>query len=157
MRAVLLLLAAALLTAGPALAQSSTATGVSSKFNPAISVNTLLLGRTAHSSDDPAVNGFDLQESEVQYTSVVDPYWKANLITAFAPAGDSYEVAIEVATIDSRTAPGGFGLRFGKDHLPFGKHSPLHTHQFPFVDAPLAHQHVPGARGPERRGRAGLP
>ncbi len=34
--------------------------------------------------------------------------------------------------------PGGFGLRLGKDYLPFGKHVPLHTHQFPFVRAPLA-------------------
>ena len=147
MRAVLFVSGVVLLAAGPALAQSSTATGVSSKFNPAISVNTLLLGRTAHRSDDPAFNGFDLQEGEVQYTSVVDPYWKANLITAFAPTGgESYDFAVEVATIDSRTLPGGFGLRVGKDHLPFGKHSPLHTHQFPFVDAPLA---ISAFLGPE--------
>ncbi|HPF70391.1 MAG TPA: hypothetical protein PLQ13_06960 [Candidatus Krumholzibacteria bacterium] len=153
MRAMLTIALALVLAAGAVHAQSSTVTGISSKFNPAISVNALLLGRTAHASDDPALNGFDLQESEVQFTSVVDPYWKANLITAFAPGEDGTEVEIEVASLESRTLPGGFGLRVGQNHLPFGKHAPLHTHQFPFVDAPLA---VSTFLGPEGLSDAGL-
>ncbi len=144
MRTILLALAAGVLAAGQALAQSSTATGVSRDFNPAISVNTLLLGRVAANTTDSEYNGIDLQESEVQLTSIVDPYWKANLVFAVHPAhGDGeehggYAGDVEVATIAGQAIPGGFGLLVGKDYLPFGKHVPLHTHQFPFVDAPAA-------------------
>ncbi len=133
----------------PAAGQSSTSTGVSREFNPAISVNALLLGRVADTSTEPALNGTDLQEAEVQFTSIVDPYWKANLIFAVHPSHDhdeedahaahgGYSGDVEVATIDSQTLGGGFGLLIGKDFLPFGKHAPLHTHQFPFVNAPAA-------------------
>ncbi len=133
-------------TALPALGQSTTATGVSRDFNPALSVNALLTGRVADETADRAYNGADLQEAEVQFTSVVDPYWKANLIFAVHPkhhhegedehAHGGYAGDIEVATIDGQSIGGGFGLLVGKDFLPFGKHTPLHTHQFAFVDAP---------------------
>jgi hypothetical protein len=140
-------------------AQSSTATGVSREFNPAISVNTLLLGRTADKSTDRAYNGVDLQEAEVQFTSVVDPYWKAKLVFAVHPehahahegeeaeGHGGYTGDVEVAYIDGQELPAGLGLRLGKDYLPFGKHVPLHTHQFPFVDAPLAVRTFLGGHG----------
>lgn len=133
---------------GPALGQSATATGVSRAFNPAISANTLLTGRVAAETNDRAYNGIDLQESEIQLTSHVDPYWKANLVFAVHPAHDEeadtdthahgYVGDVEVATVAGQAIPGGFGLVLGKDYLPFGKHAALHTHQFPFVDAPAA-------------------
>jgi hypothetical protein len=139
MRLFLLVLAGMLLAAPALHAQSSTtATGVSNVSNPAISVNALLLGQAAESSPEQTYNHVDLQEAEVQFTSVVDPYWKANLILAVHPAAEGYELEVEAAYVDGTSLPAGFGLRLGKDYLPFGKHVPLHTHQFPFVDAPLA-------------------
>lgn len=152
MRLYLPVLASAMLVAVSAFAQSpaaasSTATGVSNAFNPAISVNALLLGQLAESNPDHDYNQIDLQEAEIQFTSIVDPYWKANLVLAVHPAhGDTaqeeahggYEGDVEVAYVDGTSLPGGFGLRLGKDFLPFGKHAPLHTHQYPFVRAPLA-------------------
>ena len=158
MRSVLVIAAATLLAAGTALAQSTTVTGVSREFNPAISVNTLLLGRVADRSADPADNGVDLQETEIQFTSVVDPYWKADLVFAVHPerghdhgeeADDAggYAWDVEVATVRGLAVPGGFGLVLGKDYLPFGKHVPLHTHQFPFVDAPAAVRTFLGGHG----------
>ncbi|RKZ19047.1 hypothetical protein DRQ50_02885 [bacterium] len=145
----------------PVLAQSSTATGVNREFNPAISVNALLLGRVADQSTERAVNGADLQEAEVQFTSIVDPYWKANLIFAIHPKhahdhdGDpddaheagGYSGHVEVVYVDGQELPAGLGMRLGKDFLPFGKHVPLHTHQFPFVDAPLAVRTFLGSHG----------
>jgi len=131
----------------------TTATGVSREFNPAISVNTLLLGRLADTVTDPAYNGVDLQEAEVQLSAIVDPYWKANLVFAVHPehghdhagegeedahGGGGYAGDVEVAYVDGTNLPHGFALRLGKDYLPFGKHVPLHTHQFAFVDAPVA-------------------
>jgi hypothetical protein len=133
---------------------ATTATGVSREFNPAISVNTLLLGRVADQSTDTAVNGVDLQEAEIQFTSIVDPYWKANLVFAVHPehghdhaeeeegaeehAHGGYTGHVEVAYVDGTNLPWNLALRLGKDYLPFGKHVPLHTHQFAFVDAPVA-------------------
>ena len=101
----------------------------------------------------------------MQFTSIVDPYWKANLVFAVHPAhehGDGeehggYAGDVEVATIAGQAVPGGFGLLVGKDYLPFGKHVPLHTHQFPFVDAPAAVIAFLGDHAPERGGRARCP
>lgn len=153
MRTVLILVGVWLGTAGAAGAQSSSATGVSRDFNPAISVNTLLLGRVADATAEPAFNGADLQEAEVQLTSIVDPYWKADLVFAVHPerghdhgegegeeadAHGGYAGDVEVARLAGQAIPGGFGLVVGKDYLPFGKHVPLHTHQYAFVDAPAA-------------------
>lgn len=139
------LLAALALVSRSSFAQSTTATGVSNAFNPAISVNALLLGEAADASVERAYNQIDLQEAEVQLTSIVDPYWKANLVFAVHPAEESageehagYEVDVEAAYVDGTALPWGLGLRVGKDYLPFGKHAALHTHQFPFVRPPLA-------------------
>lgn len=141
-------------------AQSATSTGISRDQNPALSVNTLLLGRVADQSTAADLNGVNLQEAELQLTSIVDPYWKANLVFAVHPAHDhqeegedaehahgGYEGDVEVAYIDGTALPHGFGLRLGKDYVPFGKHAPLHTHQFPFVDAPVAVQAFLGGHG----------
>ena len=154
-RVMLLAAAVAAVLVVPAGAES-TATGVSRDLNPAISVNALLLGRVADTATDAAYNGADLQEAEVQFTSVVDPHWKAHLTFAVHPTHDhahaedaeaaeaeadahaGYAGDIEQAYVDGTSLPAGFALRLGKDYLPFGKHAPLHTHQFAFVDAPVA-------------------
>ena len=80
------LLALAVLLAPQAVGQSTTSSGVSNAFNPAVSVNALLLGRLADNSTDRTYNALDLQEAEVQFTSIVDPFWKAKLIFAVHPA-----------------------------------------------------------------------
>ena len=74
--------------------QSTGAKGISSAFNPAISVNGLFLGgyssnakRTSRITGLDFQNGFNLQETEVQFTADVDPYWKANLIVSIDREG----------------------------------------------------------------------
>jgi hypothetical protein len=128
---------------------STTATGISRALNPAISVNTLLLGRV--SRDDPSreANTIDLQEMEVQFTSIVDPFWTADLVLAVHPehgheeeghegeGAHGYALDVEVARVEYRNMPRNLGLVLGKDYLNFGKHNPLHTHQFAFVEAPI--------------------
>ena len=111
---------------GSASAQSTTTTGVSRDFNPAISINALLIGRLADTTTDRSYNGIDLQESEIQFTSIVDPFWKANLIFAVHPEhGHAEEEAdehahgyvgdVEVATVAGQAIPWGLGLVLGKD------------------------------------------
>jgi len=119
---------------------SSTASGVSNKMNPALSVNGLFLGRTSQERYGVEYNNIRLQEAEMHFSSVVDPFWKANVIIAVFPEenGTEYGVGVEEASVESTSLPAGLGLKLGKFFLPFGKHSPLHTHHFPFVDAPVA-------------------
>jgi hypothetical protein len=153
---------AALLVPSTSFAQegtSTTATGISRAMNPAISVNTLLLGQV--SRDDPSreANNIDLQESEIQFTSIVDPFWTADLVIAVHPEhgheeeghegeeSHGYALDIEVAKVEYRNMPRGLGLVIGKDYLNFGKHNPLHTHQFAFVEAPIGVQAFLGDHG----------
>ncbi|MCP4798401.1 MAG: hypothetical protein GY893_00455 [bacterium] len=109
-------------------------------MNPAISVNGLFLGTTSRDNPTPEANGIFLQEAEVQFSSVVDPFWTAELIVAWEqPDNHSpYETHIEVASLRSTSMPAGMGLTLGKFFLPFGKHAILHPHQWAFIDAPLA-------------------
>lgn len=158
--AVFVILAILGAAAQPLPAQSSsTATGVSNSMNPAISVNGLFLGQVSRDNPDHEFNNINVQEAETRFTSIVDPYWKAALTIAGHPAHShasphdagednpddqaveetsaDFIFHIEEAYIDGRALPAGFALRMGKFFLPFGKHVPLHTHQFPFVHSPL--------------------
>ena len=142
MRARLLALFYGAVLLVPAVAAASgTLTGASNAMNPAFSVNGLFLAEISDDRDDADANGARIQEAEMHMTAVVDPFWTANVIFAVEPdAADrsSYEIGLEEGCIESTSMPWGLGLKLGKFFLPFGKHSPLHTHQFAFVEAPLA-------------------
>ena len=133
----------------PAAAQSgSTATGTSNALNPAISLNSLFLAGLS----DPKSNedGFKIQEVELSVSSIVDPYFKAWASVVFAPeSGDAVvEVAVEEAWVTLLGLPEGVGVKAGRFKLPMGRHSPLHTHQFPFILPPRAFAATVGEEGP---------
>lgn len=133
------------MAAGTAGAQSqpgtATSTGISRDFNPAISVNALFLGAGFSDLDVPEVDrselevsGLRLQEMEVQFTSAIDPYSKADLILSY----EDGEFSVEEAFVRTTALPGGVGLRAGKMYVPIGIENTLHTHQLPFVQRSLA-------------------
>jgi hypothetical protein len=142
-----LCLALAAVSASPAGAESSTLSGVSRNLNPAISVNGLVRGHLSSLDDSADLNGFRLDGVETQFTAVVDPYWKANVQIGIHPEhgheegedahGVTYAAHVEGAYLDSQALPAGWALRAGRFRLPFGKHKPLHMHQFPFADSPV--------------------
>jgi len=133
-----------------AAAQSSTLTGTSRSMNPAISVNGLLRGQASRDDPAPELNGFKIDGVEAQFSAVVDPFWSADVLIGMHPEhahheegsadahGSDIVVDVEEAYLDGQSLPGGLGLKLGKFALPFGKHAPLHMHQFPFADAPVA-------------------
>lgn len=137
-------------------AQPAAAKGVSSGFNPAISVNALFLG--GYSSSPRTTNrltgldfhnGFNFQEAEFQFTADVDPYWKANFILGIDRRG---ETELEEGYVTSEQLPYDLlprntSLKLGKFFGAFGKHNLLHAHQFPFIDQPLVNQSVFGDEG----------
>jgi hypothetical protein len=134
-------------------AGGTTASGVSNALNPAISVNGLFLGHWS----DPALpeNGLEVQEVEMALTSIVDPYFKANVFVAFDPdkSGPGSEVALEEAYATMTSLPSGWGLRAGRFLIPFGRHNQLHTHAFPFVEVPHS---IEAILGPESQSDVGL-
>ncbi|MHB8874514.1 MAG: hypothetical protein ACYC8T_12570 [Myxococcaceae bacterium] len=106
----------------------------SNVFNPAISVNGLILGSGFKIPGEPAGGSLELQEVEVQLISNVDPYFSANLILAI-PSGESLE--IEEGYLAAIPQLAGISFRAGKIKAPFGRENPLHTHGLPFVEKSL--------------------
>ncbi|GIX07445.1 MAG: hypothetical protein KatS3mg115_1848 [Candidatus Poribacteria bacterium] len=164
----------------------TTVTGVSRAFNPAISVNALLLGMTqletgegshgetapeesadhtpgplegsdehAHESLDEetaheahghslGTEGLFVQEVEVRFTAFADPHVKADLTLSMHGAEG---VELEEGYVQTLGLPANLLVRGGKFLVPFGKHNPLHTHEFPFVEPPLVHERLFGEEG----------
>lgn len=121
-------------------------------FNPDISANFLgLLQRSTGVSDDRTQSphdGLSLQEAEVQFTSDVDPYFRAVALLSVAQKGgtaefgiDPEEVYLETISLPSIT------FKAGKFKTALGKHNQLHTHAFPFVDQPLINKILLGDEG----------
>ncbi|MBI2429104.1 MAG: hypothetical protein HYV29_09980 [Ignavibacteriales bacterium] len=75
---------------------------------------------------------------EVQFTSVVDPYARANFIFAFdkdSLNGD-YGAGLEIATLTSLSLPYSLQVTLGKFKPHFTKVNLLHPHAFSFVEFP---------------------
>jgi hypothetical protein len=130
-----------LIPAATALAQdqgSTTVTGTSREFNPAISLNSLLLASWRDPRSD--LDGLEVQELELAMSAVVDPYFTADVFVAYEPdpEGPEAEVAIEEVFVTTTSLPAGLAVRGGRFFIPFGRHNQLHAHLFPLVEAPLA-------------------
>jgi hypothetical protein len=124
-------------------------------MNPDVSVN--LLGLYQYSSNNCSLlrspaNGMRLQEAEIQFLSDVDPYLRASALfsisspdqspPAFSEFGiDPEEVFVETTSLPLVT------LKMGKFKAALGKNNNLHTHAFPFIDAPLFLQNILGPEG----------
>lgn len=125
---------------------SSTATGISRYFNPAISINGLLLGTyTDQGRNDntrEVKTGMKIQEVELRFTAFIDTFLHGDLTIAF----EDDEIEIEEIIV-SFLLTNNLSFRGGKFFAPFGKHNLLHTHSFPFVDAPLINEEILGEEG----------
>lgn len=119
-------------------------------FNPDISVNFLGFAQhgSAYSGDrtvDPH-NGFSLQEAELQVFSDVDTYFRASALFSVAPEGGVYSIDPEEVFLETISLPY-ITVKAGKFKMALGKHNQLHTHAFPFIDAPLIHTRLLGGEG----------
>lgn len=124
---------------------------------PLIGANLLGIYRrgTGISDDrtDVPHNGFSFQEGEVTFSADVDAYLRAVLTLAVVQegGGTEYVVEPEEAFIETREIPH-ITVKAGKFKMALGKHNLLHTHAFPFVDAPLIHQSLVGDEGLNEEG-----
>ena len=119
--------------------------GASKAFNPDTSVNflTLIQRDTLRGNDRDRTphNGMQLQEAEVQFFSDVDPYFTANALFSISKKTGSTDFGIDPEEVYAETTSiPVVTFKLGKFKAAFGKHNTLHTHAFPFIDAPLINQ-----------------
>src|SRR5438309_1158928 len=131
----------AALVCAPALATAQTSSMFSNLANPAIGMNALFTGQAARNLDQAYGLGFD--EAEISLISVVDPYWTfvSNIVFVGDGSVDPEEVWVRSTNIPS------LQLKLGKIRGTFGKHGLLHTHGFPFIQAPIVMANTIGEEG----------
>ncbi|MBS1961599.1 MAG: hypothetical protein JST04_05255 [Bdellovibrionales bacterium] len=119
-------------------------------FNPDLSVNFLgLLRDSTNASENRSTapyNGLSLQEAEIQFYSNVDAYLKAVALFSVAEDSGTWGIDPEEVYVETTSIPF-VTFRGGKYKLALGKHNQLHTHAFPFIDAPLFQTKILGEEG----------
>ncbi len=107
------------------------------KFNPDIGVNVLSLFK--NSAVDSEEDGLSLQEVELQFSSDVDAYFRAEVMLGLhqehgTESGHQHEYKIEPeeAFIETISIPG-LTVKVGKFYVGFGKYNAFHSHALPFI------------------------
>ncbi len=131
-------------SAAPAPARGSSSSMFSNLYNPALSLNGLLLGTATTGAAGGNQASVSVQEIELQIISNVDPYFSASAILSI-PGLSGLEV--EEGYITLLPQPFGISLRGGKVRVPFGRENAMHTHALPFVDRALINSDVFGPEG----------
>ena len=86
---------------------------------------------------------------ELQISSVVDPYARANFLFSFGKdsLNGNYSAGLEVATLTSLSLPYSLEVTLGKFKPHFTKVNTLHAHAFSFVEFPTMIQNYFGDEG----------
>jgi hypothetical protein len=107
--------------------------GVTSKvFNPDTAVIGNFLGAAGKNEIRPTPS-LQMNEAEVTFQAVVDPYARGDFFLSFTPDG----VEVEEGFITLTSLPGGLLTKVGKMKEQFGKVNTLHPHALSWADRPL--------------------
>jgi len=98
---------------------------------------------TGEMGHNPARTGFTLQEIEIGFQSVIDPYFRADVFLSINEAG----VELEEGYATTLSLPKGLQIKAGKFLLPFGRQNSKHLEQWNFVNAPLISKYLWGPEG----------
>lgn len=140
----------------PSLAQGLSKRARGNSFNPQIGLNTLFSYK--NTNKDTSSDGFSFDEAELQFSSDVDAYFRAEATIAIHKEveeeshGDhthshtSYAVEPEEVFVETTSLPA-VTLKAGKFLVDFGKINRTHTHALPFVDKGLLQENVFGDEG----------
>jgi hypothetical protein len=87
---------------------------------------------------DPAQRGFTLPNTEFVFEGAVDPYFKGvgDVVLKLDEHSET-TIELEEAYIQTMSLPWNLQLRAGQWFTEFGRHNPMHPHQWDFVDQPL--------------------
>ena len=126
-----------------------TARGLSNYFNPALTATGLVLVGGATRSEEQEyqgrgdlLTGIHLQAVGLRFTSIVDPFFRADLAIGAHHGEIHYEEAFLTTLEIPRMA-----LRIGQFYAELGRHNNLHAHAFPFLTAPLPWRGLFGGHG----------
>ena len=90
-----------------------------------------------------------LNETEISFQSVVDPYIRADFFLTFGrdAVTHKYGVAVEEGYLTTLSLPAKLQLKVGKFREAAGKINSLHPHALPFIDMPNAFVNYFGEEG----------
>ena len=132
-------------TTTPAVGPQQTRSGVST--NPDIG----LVADFRASYISQGKKNFDayLNETELSFQSVVDPYIRADFFLSFGrdPDTHKYGVEVEEGYLTTLSLPAKLQLKVGKFREAAGKINPVHPHALPFIDLPAAYVNYFGEEG----------
>jgi hypothetical protein len=133
------------LNAPTAPAPQQTRSGISA--NPDIGVVADFRGSYI-SQGKKKVNAY-LDETEMSFQSVVDPYIRADFFVSFGrdPVTHKYGVSVEEGYLTTLSLPAKLQLKAGKFREAVGKINPTHPHALPFIDLPNAFVNYFGEEG----------
>ena len=109
-------------------------------FNPDMAVIGNFIGAAGRNTVAP-MPALRLNEAEMSFQAIVDPYARADFFLAASPDG----LEIEEGFITFPTLPGGVLLKVGKMKAQFGKVNTMHSHVLPWVDTPLVMTNLLGS------------
>jgi hypothetical protein len=108
-------------------------------FNPDMAVIGNFVGAAGKNPVNP-IPALHLNEAELSFQAIVDPYARADFFLAATPDG----LTIEEGFLTFPTLPAGLLMKVGKMKAQFGKVNTMHSHTLPWVDTPLAIQNLLG-------------
>jgi len=108
-------------------------------FNPDMAVIGNFIGAAGKNTIDP-IPALRLNEAEMSFQAIVDPYARADFFLSASPDG----LEVEEGFLTFPTLPGGLLMKVGKLKAQFGKVNTMHSHVLPWVDEPLAMRNLLG-------------
>jgi hypothetical protein len=108
-------------------------------FNPDMAVIGNFIGAAGKNPIAP-IPALRLNEAEMSFQAIVDPYARADFFLAASPEG----LEVEEGFLTFPTLPGGVLMKVGKMKAQFGKVNTMHSHTLPWVDVPLPLQNLLG-------------
>ncbi|MBN4050036.1 hypothetical protein JYT17_00280 [Nitrospira defluvii] len=124
------------------------------RANPDISLNGLFSVGYFSESDhlqfgahDPATRGFTLQNLELSFTSVVDPFFRAEAHLIFGLEDGESFLEVEEAHMTTTGLPYGLQVMAGQFFTRFGRKNKQHPHAWQFIDQTIINTLMFGGDG----------
>ncbi len=111
------------------------------------------LRRLEAGGHDPKNRGFTIQNVELTFAGVVDPYLRgdSNIVLQIDEAGETL-IELEEAYLTSLGLPFNLQLKAGQFFTAFGRLNPVHPHAWHFVDQPVVNSRFLGPDGLRSQG-----
>ena len=113
--------------------------GMAKALNPDIGIIGNFVGATGRNNVN-AYPSLSLQESEVSFQAIVDPYARADFFLAVGEEG----IEVEEGYVTFPALPGNFLLKAGKMRSTFTRVNTFHNHTLPWIDRPMVQFNLMG-------------